>query len=263
MSCPSDFNLKKDILDLGSVEDSIMQLRPVTYRLKNESEDVMVSTGFIAQEVQLILPKLVSSNIDGTLSLNYTGLIPFAIKAVQELDTKLEPLTSLDLNTAGSLANLIKQFIENATNNVTRIFTKTIQVQNGVEIKDKATGEIYCLTIVNGTTTTVLGNCDDNPVNNGGNNGGGDTGGTGDIPQDTTPPVITLVGDSEVTLSLGDIYTELGATAMDDTDGDVTANIIITNNIDTNTSGTYTVTYSISDSYGNQSEVTREVVVIE
>lgn len=216
----------------------------------NDSPLAKYRLGYIADEVD---PVYMWDNTIDQVSVN--GIL---LASVKELNIKLEPLTSLDLSTTGSLANLIKQFIENTTNNVTRIFTKTIQVQNGVEIKDKATGEIYCLTIVNGTTTTVLGNCDDNPVNN--DNGNGNNGEENLIP-DTSAPVITLLGDPIIILSVGDTYIEQGATAQDDIDGDITENIQITNNIDTNTPGTYTVIYSVEDLSSNQSEITREVVV--
>ena len=44
---------------------------------------------------------------------------------------------------------------------------------------------------------------------------------------DTTAPVITLVGDSQITVEVGTTYTDLGATASDNYDGDITADIVI------------------------------------
>ena len=56
---------------------------------------------------------------------------------------------------------------------------------------------------------------------------------------DTTAPVITLVGDAVVDLSVGDTYTEEGATATDNVDGDISANIVIGGDtVDTNYCGT-------------------------
>jgi hypothetical protein len=82
-------------------------------------------------------------------------------------------------------------------------------------------------------------------------------------PSDTTPPVITLVGSANVSLTVGGAYTEQGATATDDVDGDLTASIVIGGDtVDTGTAGTYTVTYNVSDAAGNAAaEVTRTVVV--
>ena len=44
---------------------------------------------------------------------------------------------------------------------------------------------------------------------------------------DTTAPVITLVGDAVVDLSVGDTYSESGATASDNYDGDISADIVM------------------------------------
>jgi len=69
---------------------------------------------------------------------------------------------------------------------------------------------------------------------------------------DATAPVITLNGTSVIDLTEGDTYTELGATAIDNIDGDISANIIIGGDvINTNTAGTYVVTYNVSDAAGN------------
>ena len=77
---------------------------------------------------------------------------------------------------------------------------------------------------------------------------------------DTTPPVITLVGDDPVNITVGSTYTDAGATATDDVDGDITANIVTVNNVDATTIGQYTVTYNVSDAAGNAAtEVTRTV----
>jgi hypothetical protein len=79
---------------------------------------------------------------------------------------------------------------------------------------------------------------------------------------DVTPPVITLLGDASVTVTEGDTYTDAGATASDDVDGNITANIATVNPVDTNTPAVYTVTYNVSDSAGNAAtEVTRTVTV--
>ncbi len=76
------------------------------------------------------------------------------------------------------------------------------------------------------------------------------------------PPVITLNGGN-VTLTVGDTYTEQGATATDDEDGDISANIVIGGDmVNTAVAGTYTVTYNVMDSYGNAApQVTRTVTV--
>ena len=81
---------------------------------------------------------------------------------------------------------------------------------------------------------------------------------------DTTAPVITLTGDSQVNLEVGSTYTDAGATASDNYDGDISSQIVVVNNVDVNTLGSYTVTYSVSDSSSNAaSVVTRTVNVVD
>jgi len=80
--------------------------------------------------------------------------------------------------------------------------------------------------------------------------------------EDTTIPVITLVGDATVTIEVGTNYTDAGATASDNYDGDITNNITIVNSVDTSVVGSYTVTYNVSDAAGNAAtQITRTVNV--
>jgi hypothetical protein len=79
---------------------------------------------------------------------------------------------------------------------------------------------------------------------------------------DNTKPVITLVGSASVTVALGSTYTDAGATATDNVDGDITSRIVKTSNVNTQAAGTYTVTYNVSDAAGNAATpVTRTVTV--
>ena len=80
---------------------------------------------------------------------------------------------------------------------------------------------------------------------------------------DTTAPEITLIGNNSLTLALGTPYVESGATAEDDVDGDITANIIVGGDmVDENTPGTYLITYNVMDSAMNAAEeVVRTVIV--
>ena len=80
------------------------------------------------------------------------------------------------------------------------------------------------------------------------------------LPADTTPPVITLNG-GDVALTVGDTYTEQGATATDDRDGNV--EVTISGNVDTTTAGVYTVTYTATDTADNNATETRTVTVNE
>jgi hypothetical protein len=78
---------------------------------------------------------------------------------------------------------------------------------------------------------------------------------------DTTAPVITLLGDTTVDIVKDSTYTDAGATASDDTDGNITVTVG-GDTVDTSTPATYTITYNVSDTAGNPApEVTRTVIV--
>ena len=85
------------------------------------------------------------------------------------------------------------------------------------------------------------------------------------VTADQTSPVITLSGANPQSIELGTDYSELGATATDNTDGDITNNIVIdASDVDVNALGDYTVTYNVSDTEGNiAEEVTRIVNVVD
>ena len=94
-----------------------------------------------------------------------------------------------------------------------------------------------------------------------GNQTKGDT--TLEIKIDETPPAITLVGEGTIYTYVGGTYTEPGATAMDNCDGDVSGRITISGSVDTGTAGTYTVAYTVADESGNQATATRTVKVVK
>ena len=79
---------------------------------------------------------------------------------------------------------------------------------------------------------------------------------------DDIAPVIILIGEAEVTIDNGSEYTDAGASATDNVDGDISSSIVVTGSVDTSTAGTYTITYNVSDSSGNAAvTVTRTVIV--
>ncbi|AHF08594.1 immunoglobulin-like domain-containing protein [Desulfitobacterium metallireducens] len=78
---------------------------------------------------------------------------------------------------------------------------------------------------------------------------------------DNLPPVITLNGEDPLVVQVGGNFSDPGATASDNYDQNVT--IIASGSVDTNTVGTYTITYSAADISGNQTTKTRTVEVVD
>lgn len=79
--------------------------------------------------------------------------------------------------------------------------------------------------------------------------------------KDTTPPTILLNGTDTIVVHKGSVFTDPGATASDNEDGDITSSIVVTGVVDTGTLGTYTITYTVTDAAGNTATVTRTVIV--
>jgi hypothetical protein len=82
------------------------------------------------------------------------------------------------------------------------------------------------------------------------------------IVKDTIKPVITLKGKNPDTVMLNSAaYTDPGATALDNKDGDISSKIQPTGTVDVTKAGTYTITYTVSDAALNSATATRKVVV--
>ena len=80
--------------------------------------------------------------------------------------------------------------------------------------------------------------------------------------QDSNAPVIQLRGDATVDVVIDSSYSDAGATATDQEDGDITSRIVTANTVNTTVLGTYTITYTVSDLSGNAAKaVTRTVNV--
>ena len=82
-------------------------------------------------------------------------------------------------------------------------------------------------------------------------------------PQATdAPPIITLIGENPQLINIDANYVELGATAYDEADGDITSSIVIDSSlVDTSVVGSYNVTYTVTDSSGNIVMAIRQVSV--
>lgn len=80
-------------------------------------------------------------------------------------------------------------------------------------------------------------------------------------PEDKIAPVLTLKRESQLVINEGEEYIEYGATALDNSDGDISSNILITSNVDTSKEGLYHVTYTITDKAGNKTEKVRTIMV--
>ena len=78
---------------------------------------------------------------------------------------------------------------------------------------------------------------------------------------DPTPPELKLLGNGIVYLNYGVSYKESGYSATDNLEGDITDKVTVSGSVDCYSPGTYTITYQVSDSFGNAVTATRTVIV--
>ena len=94
----SDVALKENIIDITDATAKIKALQPRTFDWKDKNK-TQGTNGFIAQEVETILPKLVHGNDydaekphHGQKAINTSGILAVAVKAIQELETRVTTL---------------------------------------------------------------------------------------------------------------------------------------------------------------------------
>lgn len=78
---------------------------------------------------------------------------------------------------------------------------------------------------------------------------------------DPLAPELTLQGDAEITLTAGEKFKDPGYTAWDNCDGDLTDRVQVSGSVNTYRAGTYQLTYTVTDCYGNTATATRTVKV--
>ena len=155
LSCSSDMNLKKDIellsddtdwsfndsvtLDNKSILSRLLALQPVRYHWNSEDSTDDLHAGFIAQDVEQIFPDLVTQDKDtDLLSLNYMGLLPYTVSAIQELDIKIAALPQYeDEEFTERLATFFKGVAERGEGLFTKVKTKELCVDDVCVTRDQ------------------------------------------------------------------------------------------------------------------------------
>jgi hypothetical protein len=107
---PSDIRLKENIKPIKSALDKVSKLNGVTFDWKEKTEHLdkkgnpinlqqwKHDVGFIAQDVQKVVPELVRENDNGMLSMRHQGIAPILLEAIKELKAEIEELKSNKCN---------------------------------------------------------------------------------------------------------------------------------------------------------------------
>jgi Domain of unknown function (DUF5011) len=199
---------------------------------KNATTTGMLTTGNVdlnANGVAIVNIKALAS-ANGTWSIDENGRIVAKVFCLEDVCIDKATLTNI-LNVSGQGSVIQSQGVVAGTSTEATVATSTDTTTSGSSTVDVATSTENSTT-VGGTSV------------------------------DTTAPTISIVGQNSITLTVGDSYIDQGATALDDTDGDITATIVIANTVDTAIVGSYSVNYTATDLAGNTTTVTRVVDVI-
>ena len=85
----SDATLKENIVIMTNPLDIINQVNGVEFNWKDNGNK---SAGFIAQELERVLPHLVGTGPDGTKTVNYLGIIAYLVETVKELGKQIKQI---------------------------------------------------------------------------------------------------------------------------------------------------------------------------
>ena len=91
---PSDISLKENIKPIDNALDKVCKLKGVTFDWKESDSilEIKEDIGFIAQDVQEVLPELIKENDNGKLSLRDKGIVPVLVEAIKELKAEIDEL---------------------------------------------------------------------------------------------------------------------------------------------------------------------------
>jgi hypothetical protein len=187
LSCSSDSRLKTNVVPLDSKDGltAVLKINPVTYNWKSEAGGSAAHTGFIAQDVQPILPDLISQGPDGYYTLNYAGLTPYLVKAIQEVAT-----------ITGVFKDNLVAWLGSASNGIGDMFVSTLHSHKSVTdelcVSDSANDNSpLCLT--KPQLAALLSQSGSSQESNSGSTGNENS----TTPAaESTPPVISINGDN-------------------------------------------------------------------
>ena len=257
----SDQRLKTNVLtlDASSSLSAIDALNPVSFSWINNMFGEGGQLGLIAQDVQKLFPQLVSTTSataltpDGTLGLNYTGLIAPIIGAIQGI-----------AHITGDFQKNLIAWLGNASNGITDFFARNGHFSNELCVGTTCVTpqQFQAMVAASGQTTT-------SPSSSG--QGGGTLSGGADSSTSASPavpPVIAITGDNPAIIHVGDTYADLGAIITGPAE-DLNLGIhtfvgstpIEQAVLDTSTTATYHIYYVATDSTGATATSTRTVIV--
>lgn len=108
----SDARLKTKISTTNNCLEKVLKMRGVNFywdKTKRPSAESKMQYGFIAQEMEKIIPELVSEGADGYKTINYIGVIPVLTNAIKEQQDQIKDLKQENEELKSTLEELIKR----------------------------------------------------------------------------------------------------------------------------------------------------------
>jgi MYXO-CTERM domain-containing protein len=288
----ADGDLTASITTVSDVDTSVVGTYTVTYNVSDAAGNVaaqVTRTVQVTADVTVPVITLIGSNVSLELGSIYTDAGATASDNIDG-DISATIVTVSDVNTGAVGTYTVTYNVSDAAGNAAAEVTRTVTVTPDVTIPvitllGDASVSLELGTAYTDAGATAVDNIDGDisasitavstvdintagtysvtySVSDASGNAAAEVSRSVTITPDATKPTITLVGDATVELVVGRVYTDAGATATDNIDGNITASIVVVSTVDANTVGTYTVTYGVSDAAGNAAdEVTRTVIV--
>ena len=247
----SDLAYKENLATLDYGLETLRLLTPRSYTMKGSG---LKQIGFVAQELELLVPEVVSGE-EGSKGISYGNLVSVVVKAVQDLDLKVIALASTAMANVNTGASALSATV---TEWVGEKITVTIGYFKNL-FADRVTTKELCiddLCISRDQFKTLLdqANVTSSPSAN--------------QPQATSSaPVITLNGNSPAEIEVGSVYSDLGVIARDSEGRDLSVRNFVNGvqveqiSLDTSASTTYTIDYAATDNNGLTATSTRTVIV--
>jgi hypothetical protein len=138
---PSDRSLKSNISELSYGLDTLMQLNPVSYTMNQTGKEQI---GFIAQEVESLVPELVGEVANGKKGLAYGQMTAVIVKSVQELDLKMTTIETFANSENKTFLNNLIAWLGSAANGLGKLFASEVETKKLCVADD--TGSTTCIT---------------------------------------------------------------------------------------------------------------------
>jgi hypothetical protein len=90
----SDIRLKENIEVIPNALEKVQKIRGVTFTRNDQEDKEKLHTGVIAQEVEAVLPEVISEDNLGIKNVAYGNMVGLLIEAIKELKAEVDDLKS-------------------------------------------------------------------------------------------------------------------------------------------------------------------------